>query len=147
MLTPGAGSDRILRCGLSSECRASTGRYQYAVGFRHTNLNYDVPAPRVVFLPEGTGQTFDASDHYTSLTLAGALRRGGLRWSLGASFKRAQMDFAAIDISGWVFDVGSRMDWRLMDDDGGVVNFHLGLSLLGLENGFETEDYVLGIPT
>jgi hypothetical protein len=80
-------------------------RFGGSVGY--STLSTEPKEERVVFLPEGTGSTFNPDDYYVSTTGAVAWERGRVCVGVGGSAKYLSEEHSLYDWSTWAFDIGA----------------------------------------
>ena len=72
----------------------------------YSNMSMEPKVERVIFLPEGTGRTFNLDDYYISGSGAIAWEREHLSVGVGGTAKYLNEIRGDGDISAWAFDVG-----------------------------------------
>lgn len=132
--------------GVSFARTTSDRSFHYGLGVRHVRQNYEYEFPRIVFIPGGTTDGWDETDYYTAITLGGGVNRDNVRVALGFAANVFSLDLVDDTASGWSFDFGARLDWRLkgMRDD--VVYLHVGISTMGFEYNLDDGGYQVDIP-
>jgi hypothetical protein len=109
------------------------GDWSFTGGLAYTRQGMDDQTQRTIFLPEGTGRTFDADD-WMLAALASS------RWdhravSLGGGVAAKYINQAlADDATIWVFDVGVIAAFPL-PVRGGMIRPRLGYAALNLDSG------------
>jgi len=109
-----------------------------ALAVRQVFHHFESPVHRTVFLPEGTGNGYEAKDRGTGVTAAVSAPILGATVAFGFAVERALLDSNVDDnVSAWAFDTGVRVDLAVQNDRGDLFEPHLGVSLLNAGNGFE----------
>lgn len=98
--------------------------YAGSVGWNDWNLNIAVQdfvthsaVSRTVYLPEGTGRTFDSRDRMMVIGLSydlgnALLEEPALKWIIGAGWRRYSQTYGEGDGSANSFDMGTTLNWR-----------------------------------
>lgn len=100
-----------------------------AVGYKELALHAPVPN---IFLPAGTGRSFDSKDWHMSLVGAAALESDHGMIALGGSAKPIESKIAGNTVSAWGFDVGVLAAWRFEHDSGARIAVTGGASAMNL---------------
>lgn len=113
-----------------------------AVAVRQLFHDYDAVIERTVFLPEGTGSTFEQKEWGTGVALGLGVPVGGVAVSLGVSTERVEMELAQSKVVAWAFDVGARVSVQAVDPRrGNRLETHLAAAVLNAGNGFDFDGH------
>jgi len=109
---------------------SSDGPWRFGGSLGYTELSMDPQVIRTIYLPEGTGETFDEDDYFITGSAAAAWTRGG--WSFGAGVNAKYANLAPGGVSTWAFDLGFiaafpiRWEHALIQPRIGVASLNLG---------------------
>ena len=115
-------------------------------GIRYTHLKMNIDVERTIFLPGGTGRTFDAKDYYLTMTAGAGI---GTRWidaGVGLSAKPTKL---GLDDKGdwiWIYDVGLLAKFNLPDVSGVRIIPSIGASILNVNDMVDYHEYRLELP-
>jgi hypothetical protein len=104
----------------------------------YTTMDLDEQVVRTVYLPEGTGETFDASDYYLTSALAGAVERGKISLGAGVAAKYLSLGSPDGDNDAWLFDYGFVVATNI-SMDGSVLRPRIGVAFTNLDTGIEID--------
>ena len=95
----------------------------WRAGYLRNDFNMDPQLVRTAYNPEGTGETFEAGDDVTLISLGYDLGRllnddGPLQWTLGAVYRDYHSWLAASEINASTWDVGSSAGWTTQHSQG-----------------------------
>ncbi|MCI0452763.1 MAG: hypothetical protein L0Z51_10300 [Candidatus Latescibacteria bacterium] len=85
---------------------SSGNAWRLGGGFGYTAMTMEPVVVRTVFLPEGTGESYEPDDYYVTTALAGAWERGGESIAVGVAAKYVRIEFASDEGTAWAFDYG-----------------------------------------
>ena len=119
---------------LHSDSTASAWRF--AGSFGYARMGMEPQTQRTIFLPEGTGRTFDASDWGISALAASSWTRGVTTLAAGATGRYLDSNVADGDMTTWALDLGALAAFSL-DLGGCAVRPRLGYALRNLDTGVE----------
>lgn len=102
----------------------------------YTNEDMDPQMVRTIYLPEGTGETFDPNDSIYSALAAASWTKGGV--TLGAGLAAKYVDFARLD-SGWAFDWGM-LAAVSFEPGGALIRPRVGVCASNMDTGFTESD-------
>ncbi|HEU4364413.1 MAG TPA: hypothetical protein VFT13_03005 [Candidatus Krumholzibacteria bacterium] len=118
---------------LSDDTARDRWRVGGMVGYSREDMNPQVI--RTIFLPEGTGETFDIDDYSLLASGAASWTRGPV--TIGAGLSVKYLDFTFLD--GWALDWGV-LTALSFTPGGTLIRPRLGLSVSNLDNGFHGQD-------
>jgi hypothetical protein len=123
---------------------AEESAWHFAGSLGYTRLGMDPQPERTIFLPEGTGETFDASDWAISGLAAASWSRGAVAFAGGATTKYLYSGLARSHADAWALDLGVIAAFP-MDIGGGMARPRFGYSILNLDTGasFDGRDAVI----
>jgi len=104
------------------------------IGF--TTLGVDPIVVRTIFLPEGTGETFDPDYNYLTSTLALAWEHGNEAIAAGVSGKYLHLNRPGGTADSWLLDFGLIASWKYMLS-GSMLRPRAGFSMTNLDTGLE----------
>lgn len=116
----------------SSESNA----WRFGGSLGYSGLWLEPQVVRTIFLPEGTGETFDADDHMLSATAAAAGEARLISLGVGGTAKYIRSELAADDVSTWAFDVGAIVAVPIAWS-GALLRPRAGFATLNLDTGAE----------
>ncbi len=117
-----------------SDSTASNWRFAGSLGY--SLLSMDPQTERTIFLPEGTGRTFDASDWMLTALGATSWSSGVATISGGAAGKYFRSNVAGDHSDIWMLDLGLLVAFPI-DLGDGQARPRLGYAVLNLDNGGE----------
>lgn len=85
---------------------ASKNAWRLGGALGYTAMNMDPVVVRTIFLPEGTGESYEPDDYYVTTALAGAWERSGASIAAGVAAKYVRIEFASDEGTAWAFDYG-----------------------------------------
>ena len=126
----------------------SSSAWRFGGSFGYARLAMDSQTQRTIFLPEGTGRTFDVDDWLLSGSGAASWTRSVFSVGAGGTAKFLHNGLAAGDVSLWTFDLGLVLaapfnagSVRLRPRAGAaVLNLDTGAQYDGREFNVVTED-------
>jgi hypothetical protein len=112
----------------------STSAWRFGGSLVYSHLGMEPQTERTIFLPEGTGKTFDASDWMMSAIAASQWHPGVFSIAGGVNAKYIRSNVAENHSDIWAFD------WGLiaalpMEVGSGLVRPRVGVSSLNLDSG------------
>ncbi len=125
---------------ISSE--STSWRFGGSLGY--SGLWMEPQVVRTIFLPEGTGELFDADDHMLTATAAAAWEHGMISLGTGATAKYILSGLAAGDVSTWALDIGAVLAFPIAWN-GALVRPRAGYAILNLDTGAEYDGRFLPI--
>jgi hypothetical protein len=109
-------------------------QFRLAGCVRYTALSNDAP-DRVIFLPDGESRSFDFTDWYLTLALAGGVSTEMFDAGVGFAAKPLRLGFS--DKSAWAFDVGLLAKAKLaLGSDTRIVP-SVGMSVLNMGSSID----------
>jgi hypothetical protein len=121
-----------------------SAQWRFGGSLGYSGLWLDPQIIRTVYLPEGTGEMFDADDHMLSATVAAAWEGGMISLGAGGTAKYLRSEMAASDVSTWAFDGGAivaiPITWR-----DAVVRPRAGVAILNRDTGASYDDRFFGV--
>lgn len=126
-----------------TDSTASAWHFGGSVGY--ARLDMEPQTERTVFLPEGTGRTFDPTDWMLSASAAASWTRGSVSLGAGGATRFIQQDYGD-DVTMWAFDLGLIAAFP-MHVGGGMVRPCLGYAALNLDDGASSDGRTLYIAT
>lgn len=128
---------------------ANGWRWGGALGYHRRSQHLDNVRVRTIFLPGGTDRSVDVDQHVTSGSGALARVQGPFTLVLAMTGRYLSLDGLSYDgtdlrvesgaITGWVWDVGARADWRWEGPQGDEAAFHGGVVWRNLDHGFDDQ--------
>jgi len=115
--------------------------WRFGGSFGYSGLWMEPQVVRTIFLPEGTGELFDADDHMISATAAAAGERGVISLGLGGTAKYIRSEFAANDVSTWALDMGAIVAAPIALN-GALLRPRAGFAVLNLDTGADYDGRV-----
>jgi hypothetical protein len=122
----------------------STGAWRFGGSLAYSHMGMEPQTERTIFLPEGTGRTFDASDWMASAITAAQWHRGVFSIAGGVDTKYVRSNLANSHSSIWAFDWGLITALPL-PVGGGMIRPRLGFSSLNLDTGGSYDGREFGI--
>jgi hypothetical protein len=120
----------------SDESSENAWRLGGVVGY--TTMDLEAQVVRTVYLPEGTGETWNPHDYYLTSALAGAVERGNESLAAGVAAKYLSLDSGSGDSEAWLFDYGFVAAMRILIN-GSMLRPRLGFSATNLDTGLEID--------
>jgi hypothetical protein len=117
----------------------SSAAWRFGGSIGYSRLAMDPQVVRTIYLPEGTGETFDADDWLLSGSAAASWRRGWVQVGVGGTAKFIQQGLAGGDASMWSFDLGLIAAFPV-EVAGGCVRPRTGCSVLNLDTGMDYDN-------
>lgn len=114
----------------------SQSAWRFGGSLGYSGLWMDPQVVRTIYLPEGTGELYDADDHMISATGAAAWERGVISFGAGGTTKYIRSGFAGSDVSIWAFDVGAIVAFPIAWS-GALLRPRAGVARLNLDTGAE----------
>jgi hypothetical protein len=127
-------SDVIITTPVPFQSDDVSGEWGFAGSIGYTRLSMDPQVDRTIFLPEGTGRTFDAEDWMLSAVGATSWSRGPVTLAGGATGKYIHSGMSAGSAEALALDLGAIASFPI-DLGGGLVRPRLGYALLNLDTG------------
>jgi hypothetical protein len=112
----------------------STGEWRFGGSLAYSHMGMEPQSDRTIFLPEGTGRTFDASDWMLSAIATTQWHRGVFSVAAGADTKFIRSNVANGHSDIWAFDWGL-ITALPVQVGGGMVRPRIGYSALNLDSG------------
>jgi hypothetical protein len=139
-------SELVVTSPIPFRADSTDSGWHFGGSFGYSHLGMAPQTDRTIFLPEGTGRTFDASDWILSATGAASWTFRDLTMGAGSTARYLRSNFGSGHADGWVFDVGAVMALPI---DLGEVLFRprLGYSALNLDSGIEYDGRTSNVPT
>lgn len=125
-------SDAVVSSPIPLHRDSTLAAWNFAGAFGYTRFWLPTQTERTIFLPEGTGRTFDEDDWMISALAAASWSHGPVSLSGGATAK--YIELAPRDFDMWSFDVGVIAAFPI-DFDGVQVRPRLGYAALNLDTG------------
>lgn len=120
--------------------------WHFGGSFGYARLGMAPQTERTVFLPEGTGKTFDASDWMLGATGATSWTHGAVSLGAGGAARFLRSNLAENHVNGWTFDLGAIAAFPIVGE-GGLLRPRAGYALLNLDNGISYDGRTAYIPT
>lgn len=118
---------------------ATMRTWRFGGSFGYAHLGMEPQIERTIFLPEGIGRTFDASDWMLSATGATSWTHGVMTLGAGGAARFLRSNLAEAHANAWVFDVGAIAAFPVKSE-GGLLRPRVGYALLNLDNGVSYDD-------
>jgi hypothetical protein len=116
-------------------------------GIRYTHFRLDSSfEERTIFLPGGTGRTFDVKDYYLTLTTGGGISTRWIDAGIGFSAKPVNLGWSDEDNWFWTYDMGVLTSFNLPEAAGMRFIPTLGASFLNFNKDVDFADYVARLP-
>jgi len=128
-------SEFMLTSPIPFRADSTAGAWHFGGSFGYARLGMDPQTERTIFLPEGTGRTFDASDWLLSAAGATSWTHGAFSIGAGGAAKFLRQNLANNSADGWSFDVGTIAAFPIDLGDGALVRPRAGYAVLNLDNG------------
>jgi hypothetical protein len=124
---------------------STAGDWRFAGSLGYTRLSLAPQTERTIFLPEGTGRTFDASDWIVRGIGATSWTHGVTTLSAGASGKFFRSNLANSSSDVWMLDLGTLAAFAFDFGNGATVRPRLAYALLNLDSGasYKGRDYLV----
>lgn len=119
----------------------SNSKLLYGGGIRYTHLRVDAQE-RVIFLPEGTGRSYNSKDYYLTLTAAGGIATQWVDAGIGLSAKPTNV----ADEWVWAYDAGFLALGKLPMAAGVRIVPAAGVSFLNLNKDVDFRDGMIRLP-
>ena len=113
---------------------STAGAWHFAGSVAYTRFDYNQTVERTIFLPEGTGHTFDPDSWMLSTLATSRWDHGVFSLAAGATAKYIDETLGAGDETTWAFDLGLITSVSVPVGSG-VVRPRLGYSALNLDTG------------
>jgi hypothetical protein len=113
---------------------STLGAWRFGGSFTFTRFAQHTTEQRTIFLPEGTGHTFDPDSWMLSALAAPRWDHGIVSLAGGATAKYISETLGAGDKNTWAFDLGL-IAAASVPVRGGMVRPRIGLSALNLDTG------------
>lgn len=116
----------------------STGEWRFGMSLGYSRLSFPATVERTIFLPEGTGHTFDPDEWAYSALAAASWTRHVVSLSVGATGKYVGQRLGD-DLNVWALDVGAIAAFPIPLAAGRVTP-RLGFAALNLDTGAQYHD-------
>lgn len=123
---------------------SSQSAWRFGGSLGYSGLWMDPQVVRTIYLPEGTGEMYDADDHMISATAAAAWESGVISFGAGGTTKYIRSGFAGSDVSIWAFDVGAIVAFPIAWS-GALLRPRAGVARLNLDTGAEYDGRFVSI--
>lgn len=138
-------SDVLISSPIPFHADSTASAWHFAGSLGYTLLNLPTQTERTIFLPEGTGRTFDADDWMLSGLAAASWTHGVMTFAAGGTAKMIQL--APNDLTVWSFDVGVLAAFPLEISEGGRFRPRLGYAALNLDSGTSYDTRTVEVQT
>jgi len=128
-------SDALVMSPIPFRAGDRESAWRFAAAFGYSRESMQPQMERTIFLPDGTGRTFDVSEWALTAIASGAWTRGDFSLSTGVASKYLHSSLS-IDFSGWAFDLGAIAAYEV-DLDGATVRPRVGYAALNLDRGMD----------
>jgi hypothetical protein len=128
-------SEAVVSSPIPFRSDSTSSAWHFAASFGYARLGMDPQTERTIFLPDGTGRTFDASDWGLMALGAASWTSGVATLAAGANGKYLHSNLASDDITGWALDLGLLAAFPFDLGEGGVFRPRLGYAVLNLDDG------------
>ena len=108
--------------------------WRFGGSLAYSTMSLDRDVERVIFLPEGTGTTFELDDYYISGSGAAAWERSFVSAGAGGTAKYLHEQFAGESVSTWAFDIGGIVAFPI-PFNGGLFRPRVGWAVTNLSTG------------
>jgi hypothetical protein len=136
-------TDVVISSPIPFHSSETPGPWKFAGALGYTRLGMEPQIERTIFLPEGTGSTFEASDWGITALGAASWTSGVTTLAVGATgkFLKTTMDsdIASRSSEAWALDLGTLAAFPV-HFDGGMIRPRLGLAVTNLDTGGESDD-------
>jgi hypothetical protein len=141
-------SDIRVSSGFPFHADSSAGPWHFGGSLGYARLSVDPQIERTIYLPEGTGRTFDADDWLLSGSAAASWSRGVVSIGAGGTAKFIQSSFGDTGLSQWAFDLGLVAAFPV-EVGGGLLRPRAGYAALNLDTGasFHGAEYQVATET
>jgi hypothetical protein len=138
-------SDAIVISPIPFRSRERESAWHLAGAFGYSRESMEPQIERTIFLPEGTGRTFDASEWALTAIAAGSWTKDGLSLGAGTTTKYLHSNYGSADLTGWAFDLGAVTTYSLNHSSGAFLRPRVGYARLNLDNGmtYDGREYVV----
>jgi hypothetical protein len=137
-------SDICIAGAYLPDSSSESARWRFGGSLGYSGLWMEPQVVRTVYLPEGTGETFDADDHMLSATVAAAWEGGAFSLGVGGTAKYLRSEMAASNVSSWAFDGGMVIALPIAWRDA-VVRPRAGVAILNRDTGASYDDRSFGV--
>jgi len=127
-------SEFVISSPIPFHAHSTAGAWHFGGSFGYARLGMEPQTERTIFLPEGTGRTFDASDWMLSATGATSWTHGVMILGAGGAARFVRSNLAEDHVNGWTFDVGAIAGFPVAVN-GGLVRPRIGYAALNLDDG------------
>lgn len=129
-------SEGVVSSPIPFHSDSTASAWRFAGSFGYARLGMEPQVERTIFLPEGTGKTFDASDWGISALASSSWTHGVTTLAAGATGKYLDSKLANDDMTAWALDLGAIAAFSL-GLGGCAVTPRLGYALRNLDTGVD----------
>ena len=129
-------SEAVLSVPIPFHSDSTTSAWRFAGSFGYARLGMEPQTERTIFLPEGTGRTFDASDWGLTALGSASWTHGVSTLAVGAAGRYLDSNLADGDMTAWTLDAGAIAAFAL-DLGACQVVPRAGYSFRNLDTGVE----------
>jgi hypothetical protein len=132
-------SDVVLSSPIPFRSDSTAGAWKFGASVGYGRLWMEPQQERTIFLPDGTGRTFDASDWGITALGAASWTSGIANVAAGATGKYLKSNLGAGSATAWALDLGVLTAFP-MSLGSGVVRPRVGYALTNLDTGVSYDD-------